>query len=109
MSGELEGVCKHCGCTEATPCNLGYREGFLTFCAWVCPGVCSAPACVEKEYKALGHESARGALLCNDGTVLYRQGGSTQRGQVVIDECVPMGEEEVDELFRYFEGRNLTR
>ena len=58
--------CRFCGCTEETPCTIAItkdREGnyLIAFdrtmtaivepCAWYLPGVCNAPACIEKLLK----------------------------------------------------------
>lgn len=52
--------CKFCGCTDSTPCLIPASyitdPGFIVAgnvvpCAWLVPGVCTAPSCVEKAYK----------------------------------------------------------
>jgi len=55
--------CRFCGCTKETPCKIlfatdGQQVWRLVFdeaeadfeqaCAWLVPGVCNAPECVEK-------------------------------------------------------------
>lgn len=57
--------CKFCCCTDDRPCAIpvvtnGADEVVVAFpptiaigvtvCCWLIPGVCSAPACVEKAY-----------------------------------------------------------
>jgi hypothetical protein len=47
--------CRFCGCTNDDPCLVELPPVEGTFsnvmpCAWLIPGVCSAPACVEKAY-----------------------------------------------------------
>jgi hypothetical protein len=55
----MVGVCKFCGCTEATPCFIpasfvsdpDFRpNGNVVPCAWLLDDVCSNPACVDKAF-----------------------------------------------------------
>ncbi len=51
--------CRHCGCTEQTPCTIytvtvrfdGQARMTERMCAWYKANVCSAPPCVEKGYR----------------------------------------------------------
>ena len=55
----IAGVCKFCGCTEATPCYIpasyitdpDFRvAGNVVPCSWLLADVCTAPECVVKAY-----------------------------------------------------------
>lgn len=49
-AGIVSGVCRHCGCTEFTPCQVQTRTGEIGACAWIDEAhtICCAIDCIAK-------------------------------------------------------------
>jgi hypothetical protein len=81
-------ICIFCGCTQNAPCFI-YQRQLLSpepdYCAWIAPGICSNPTCIELAYQAITPAEIREAQR------YYQTNPLEQRNKVTTIEDLQAG------------------